>query len=93
MVPESQNLEKLPVPEPIQLIEDRCDEQMRQWVRAWQAAEPVLDHLRTEAIRQANTAESIELLSDAFDSARFHCTPSLTSGLVEQQRLFARWRP
>ena len=79
--------------ERIQSVEDRCDEQMRQWVRGWQAVGPVLDHLRTEAIRQANTAESIELLSDAFDSAMLHCTPSLTSGLVEQQRLFARWRP
>jgi hypothetical protein len=93
MVPESQNLEKLPVAERIQLIKDQCDEQMRQWVTGWQAAGRVLDNLRTEAIRQANTAESIELLSDAFESTLLHRTPSLTSGLVEQQRLFARWRP
>jgi hypothetical protein len=71
----------------------RSDERMRQWLAGWQAAGPVLDRLRTEAIRQANTAESIELLSDAFESTLFHRLPSSTSGLVEQQRLFARWRP
>ncbi len=69
------------------------DEQMRRWVEGWQAAAPVLERLRAEAIRRSDTAAAIEELSDAFESARRHCPPAKTSGLVEQQRLFARLRP
>jgi hypothetical protein len=67
-------------------------ERVRQWVRNWQVAGPVLKRLRDEAIANANTAEAIEMLSDAFESARLHWTPPTTSGLVEQQRWFARLR-
>ena len=66
---------------------------MRQWVRNWQATGPVLERLRAEAIRNADTAAAIEQLSDAFESARRQCPPATTSGLVEQQRWFARLRP
>ena len=73
---------------------DELEEQrVRQWIRNWEAAEPVLEELRAEAIRNSDTAAAIEQLSDAFESARRHWTPSTTSGLVEQQRLFARLRP
>ncbi len=67
-------------------------ERVRQWVRNWEAVAPVLEELRAEAIRHSDTAAAIEQLSDAFESARRHCPPTTTSGLVEQQRLFARLR-
>ncbi len=67
-------------------------ERVRQWVRNWQVAGPVLERLRNEAIRNTDTAAAIEMLSDAFESARLHWTPPTTSGLVEQQRWFARLR-
>ncbi len=67
-------------------------ERVRQWVRNWEAVAPVLEELRTEAIRHSDTAAAIEQLSDAFESARRHWSPPATSGLVEQQRLFARLR-
>ena len=73
---------------------DELEEQrVRQWLRNWEAAVPVLEELRAEAIRNSDTAAAIEQLSDAFESARRHYPPATTSGLVEQQRLFARLRP
>jgi len=68
------------------------EERVRQWVRNWEAAAPVLERLRDEAIRNSDTATAIEQLSDAFESARRHWPAPATSGLVEQQRLFARLR-
>ena len=51
------------------------------------------EQLRAQVSRNSDTAKAIEQLSDAFESARRHCPPATTSGLVEQQRLFARLRP
>ena len=58
----------------------------------WRRAAKVLEHLRIEAIRHSDTAAAIEQLSDSFDSARLHYPAATTTGLVEQQRLFLRWR-
>ena len=58
----------------------------------WYHAAEKLERLRIEAIRDSDTASAIEQLSDAFESARLHYPAAPTSGLVEQQRLFSRWR-
>jgi len=63
---------------------------IRRWLDRWQTVGPVLERLRVEAIRNSDTAAAIEQLSDAFESALRHYPPAATSGLVEQQRLFAR---
>jgi hypothetical protein len=63
-------------------MDEQEEQRIRQWIRNWE-----------EAIRNTDTAKAIEQLSDAFESARRHWTPPATSGLVEQQRLFARLRP
>jgi len=64
---------------------------LHRWVAGWQSAGPVLERLRAEAIRRSDTSAAIGLLSDAFESALRHCPPAATSGLVEQQRVFARF--
>lgn len=74
------------------LMDRQQEQRERQWVRNWEAVGPVLEKLRAEAIRRTDTALVIEQLSDAFESARRHWSPPATSGLVEQQRLFARLR-
>jgi len=74
-------------------MDKRQEQHTRRWVGNWEAPGPVLERLRAEAIRRSNTAAAIEQLSDAFESARRHCPTPTTSGLVEQQRLFARLRP
>ena len=63
------------------------------WVRTWQEAGPVLDELRREEICRAETARAILQLEDAFQAALLNSSPRATSGLVEQQKWFARWRP
>jgi hypothetical protein len=74
-------------------MDEQEEQRVRQWIRNWEDVAPVLERLRDEAIRNTDTATAIEQLSDAFESARLHWTPPTTSGLVEQQRWFARLRP
>ena len=74
-------------------MDEQEEQRVRQWIRNWEEAAPVLERLRDEAIRSTDTAKAIEQLSDAFESARRHWKPPATSGLVEQQRWFARLRP
>jgi len=69
------------------------EQRVRRWIGNWAQAAPTLESLREKAIRDADTAAAIEQLSDAFESARRHWQPPTNSGLVEQQRLFARLRP
>jgi hypothetical protein len=73
-------------------MDEQEEQRVRQWIRNWQEVAPVLERLRNEAIGNTDTATAIEQLSDAFESARLHWTPPTTSGLVEQQRLFAKLR-
>jgi len=68
-------------------------EEEQLWVQTWQKAGPVLEELRRREIRHADTARAILQLDDAFQSALRERPPGPTSGLVEQQRWFARWKP
>jgi len=73
---------------------DKTREQLvRRWAENWRETGPALERLRAEEIRNSDTTAAIEQLSDAFESARRQWSPSTTSGLVEQQRLFAMLRP
>jgi hypothetical protein len=74
-------------------MERSQEDLVRRWIENWRAAGPVLENTRAEAIRRTDTAAAIEQLSDAFESARREWSAPATSGLVEQQRLFARLRP
>jgi len=74
-------------------MEKSQEQLVRRWIEDWRAAGPVLESVRAEAIQQSDTAAAIEQLSDAFESARREWPAPTTSGLVEQQRLFARLRP
>jgi hypothetical protein len=71
---------------------DKSEEENIRRLSGWQKASIVLERLRAEAIRNSDTAAAIEQLSDAFESALLHYPPPATSGLVEQQRIFARLR-
>ena len=68
-------------------------EKERLWVQTWQKTGPALEELRRQEIRCADTASAILQLEDAFQSALREHPPRPTSGLVEQQRWFARWKP
>jgi hypothetical protein len=66
-------------------------EKERLWVQTWQRTGEILEELRRREIRHIDTAKAILQLEDAFCSALRECPPKPTSGLVEQQRWFARW--
>ncbi|MDW7980112.1 MAG: hypothetical protein RMH97_06050 [Verrucomicrobiales bacterium] len=62
----------------------------KRYVEAWQRAGPELERMRLEAIKSADTAQTIAALDGLFESAVKMFAPKPISGLVEQQRLFGR---
>jgi hypothetical protein len=71
---------------------DRERDQLILTIGNWKRAAPVLDKIRVRSIRASDTAQAILQLQDAFESALLHYPASLSSGLVEQQRLFRSLR-
>ncbi len=67
-------------------------EHMREWVRQWQRAAPVLEKLRIESIQRADTVWAVEALGGLLEGAVRDCPPPPSSGLVEQQAVFAKAR-
>ena len=67
-------------------------ENARRWVQTWKVAGPLLEQIRAEEIRAADTVKSMEILDDAFASAVWLNKPRPGSGLVEQQEIFLRAR-
>ena len=65
---------------------------MKAYAMGWKETGELLDAERRERVRQTDTAKSLEILGDAFDSAVWLHPPNPSSGLVEQQSIFARAR-
>lgn len=65
---------------------------MKEWVERWKRVGPILDELRREAIRNADTALAIELFDGCVELGLRMNPPRPTSGLVEQQRYFRKAR-
>jgi len=67
-------------------------DQARRWVQTWRDAGPRLEEIRRRELRHLDVFRAIALLCGPAD---YHVPPRAakpTSGLVEQQRLFARLR-
>lgn len=64
----------------------------RRWVKTWQEAAPRLEAIRHRELRELDTFAAISLLCGPTDYQEGVRAPKPTSGLVEQQRLFARLR-
>jgi hypothetical protein len=62
----------------------------RSWMENWRTIAPILEKLRLDSIRRADTAAAIEAFHLAYQSARLRCPSRRSSGLVEQQRWFKR---
>jgi hypothetical protein len=73
-------------------IQPISPEDARDWAAAWQRAAKVLDADRAERARNTSVASAIAALDDAFESALVARVCDLSSGLVDQQRHFARLR-
>jgi len=67
-------------------------EQMVEYVRRWRKLGPLLEEIRDEEVRRANTQEAILMMDQAFKIALRDLPPRETSGLVEWQRWMEVWR-
>jgi hypothetical protein len=64
----------------------------RQWVETWLKAGPKLEEIRRDGLRAFRYEEHVDQIDDLLQMACRFARPRLTSGLVEQQRLFQRLR-
>ena len=67
------------------------DIELRAFVEAWQTASARLEDLRREGLRNVRVADHIKALNSAFEATLARPARS-SSGLVEQQAVFARKR-
>ena len=67
------------------------DNELRVFVDAWRIASARLEDLRRRDLRNVNVADRIEALNGAFE-ATLTRPPRTSSGLVEQQAIFARMK-
>jgi hypothetical protein len=67
-------------------------ERLREWVETWRRVGPELEEIRRREIEEMDTRQAIRQI---FGSPEFffrHLEAPATSGLVEQQRWFAKLR-
>jgi hypothetical protein len=64
----------------------------RRWVKTWQDAAPRLEAIRRQELRQLDAFTAISWLCGPADYREAPRAPRPTSGLIEQQRLFAKLR-
>jgi hypothetical protein len=67
-------------------------DEARAWAATWHRAAPELAKERRARSRTVPLCNAIEALDDAFEAALASHGTRQTSGFVEQQRLFARFR-
>ena len=68
------------------------DLRLKAYVENWKIIGPILEQKRRKALRQVDTKIALSHLEDAFASARFLSRAAKSSGLVEQQAIFAKAR-
>lgn len=64
----------------------------RRWAQAWREAGPRLEAIRHRELRELDAFTAISFLCGPADYRDGSRAPKPTSGLIEQQRLFARLR-
>ena len=62
----------------------------RAWVKNWQEVGPILEEIRAEEIRATDTVKAMEILDGMFTHAVESVPIRESSGLIEQQAVFAR---
>jgi hypothetical protein len=69
------------------------DSALRAWVRNWIELGPILEAIKRrelESMTDADVRSHVNALFSGVDPAASHLAPRLESGLVEQQRWFAK---
>ena len=66
--------------------------QTRAWFKNWEKLGPRLEELRHKELREEKTVTSLAPFDALFRTSIRDCPPEPTSGLIEQQKLFAKGR-
>ena len=69
-----------------------AQDQIQTWIQTWQQAGRALQQIKLHELRSYDYAKNLPILDDLLQWAYEHRTVRLTSGLVEQQRLFMKLR-
>ncbi len=77
---------------PVSQMSEEEKEQIRTWIKRWERVGQILERLRWESTRSADTAEAMPAFDGAFGAAIRDLPPKPYSGLMEQQKLFGRGR-
>lgn len=67
-------------------------ERLRRFIESWQDTGRILEEMRREKIRNADTVAAIKILDSAFRSALLNRQPTQSSGLIEFQDLLKKSR-
>lgn len=74
------------------MTDDELHARMKAYAMGWKATGELLEKIRREDVRAADTQRSLEILGGMFDHAVLSLPPRADSGFFEQQRLFALGR-
>lgn len=61
------------------------------WIKAWKEAAPLLEDIRAEEIRNADTEAFINLSAGMVDASLQWLPMRVTTGLIEQQAVFQKY--
>ena len=64
----------------------------KKWAEIWKTAGPLLEKIRRDEIRKLDTFKTISHLLGPVDFSREPFVPKSTSGLIEQQAWFKKFR-
>lgn len=64
----------------------------RKWVEIWKQTGPKLEKIRRAELRKISTQQALINLADMFESCYLHFKPRPSSGLIQQQAWFQRFR-
>jgi hypothetical protein len=75
---------------PVAEMTEQEKAQVRAWIKNWQEVTPILEEVRAEEIRATDTVSAMEVLDGMFTHAVETVPARASSGLIEQQAIFAR---
>jgi flagellar biosynthesis/type III secretory pathway chaperone len=65
-------------------------EQMKSWVENWKVTAQRLEEIRRDKLRNGDIFSELSALNSSFRESIKHSKPTVTSGLVEFQRLLKK---
>ena len=68
------------------------NKQTEKWVKTWQQAGKALEKIKQQELRSYDYHNNLKIIDEMLQWAHDHRKIRLTSGLVEQQRLFMEIR-